>query len=113
MGEEKNIDSLHVIDLSIYVFLSRVDEDGKSERKILIVRSIYLPRDRYAGLSLTSMRREGWVCNGERSKEIFEVSICLSLENTERKMCGREREKNRSSKTSLPVIDLFIFVSRQ
>lgn len=37
MGEEKNIDSLHVIDLSIYVFLSRVDEDGKSERKILIV----------------------------------------------------------------------------
>lgn len=35
MGEEKNIDSLHVIDLSIYIFLSR--EDEKSERKILIV----------------------------------------------------------------------------
>lgn len=30
MGEEKNIDSLHVIDLSIYVFLSR---RGRKERK--------------------------------------------------------------------------------
>lgn len=33
MGEEKNIDSLHVIDLSIYIFLSRVDARTKRAKE--------------------------------------------------------------------------------
>lgn len=42
MGEEKNIDSLHVIDLSIYVFLSRVDARTKRAKEKFWSYEVYI-----------------------------------------------------------------------
>lgn len=85
MGKEKNIDSLHVMDLSIYLYLAST----RTERKKNFDRVKYICTAIDLRMSLTSMRREGWMYNGEKAEEKFDQYFSY----TERKMCSRKRKK--------------------
>lgn len=77
-------------------------------------KNIESARDRFIYLSLSCIDKDGKK-NFNRVKYICFADV--SYVDEERRMdilTEKERKKkNRSFKTSLPVIDLFIFVSRQ